>query len=107
MPLEIQNREIAVRFIPPNADAFIIMGVYSPASGSTTIKRNFIDQVFKTRSALQNQHNCNIIVGGDFNSTVGHLERNMKDYNNKFSVPDKLARDISIQHVKVWIHTSF
>ena len=77
MPAEIQNRTIAVQFLPPNAAPFIILGVYAPASGSTAIKRNFINKVFETRTALQQLHNCNIIIGGDFNSTVGHLERSI------------------------------
>ena len=95
MPLEIQNRTIAVRFTPPNADAFIIMGIYAPASGNTALKRNFIDKVFETRSKLQHDYNCKIIIGGDFNSTIGTLERHMRDFKNATYKADSMAKAIS------------
>ena len=95
MPYEIQNRTIAVRFTPPNADAFIIMGVYALASGNIALKRNFIDKVFETRSSLQRHFNCNIIIGGDFNSTVGHLESCMHDFKNATFIADSIAKAIS------------
>ncbi len=95
MPPEIQNRTIAVRFLPPNADAFIILGIYAPASGTTAIKRNFINQVFETRTLLQQKFKCNIIIGGDFNSTIGHLERNMRDFVCAKFKPNSVAKLIS------------
>ena len=95
MPAEIQNRTIAVQFLPPNAAPFIILGVYAPASGSTAMKRNFINKVFETRAALQQLYNCNIIIGGDFNSTVGHLERSMRDFRTTTFKPDSIANIIS------------
>ena len=95
MPIEIQNRSIAIKFTPPNAEAFIIFGIYAPASGTTDFKRNFINNVFKTRSNLQHQHKCNIIIGGDFNSTVGHLENNMRDYKHATFKPNTISRLIS------------
>ena len=96
LPTEIQNRAIAIRFLPPNADHFIVMGIYAPASGTSAIKRNFINQIFQARSNLQLQYNCNIIIGGDFNSTIGHLENNMRDFkNSSFNKPDSIAKLIS------------
>ena len=96
LPTEIQNRAIAIRFLPPNADHFIVLGVYAPASGTQAIKRNFINQIFQARSSLQQLYNCNIIIGGDFNSTIGHLENNMRDFkNSSFNKPDTIARLIS------------
>ena len=96
LPPAIQNRTIAIRFTPPNAEAFIILGIYAPASGTVVIKRSFIDHVFATRSNLQQQYNCNIIMGGDFNSSIGHLESCMRDYRHliKFK-PDSIANAIS------------
>ena len=96
LPSEIQNRAIAIRFLPPNADHFIVMGVYAPASGTVAIKRNFINQIFQARSSLQQLFNCNIIIGGDFNSTIGHLENNMRDFrNSSFNKPNSIAKLIS------------
>ena len=95
MPLDIQNRSIAIKFTPPNVAAFIIMGIYVPASGAETRKRAFLNKIFAARSMLQAQHNCNIIMGGDFNSTVAHLIRNMWDYKFANFKPDATSRLIS------------
>ena len=95
MPSEIQNRTIAVRFTPPNAEAVIIMGIYAHASGNTATKRDFFNKVFETRTSLQHQFNCNIIIGGDFNSTIGHLHSYMHDFKNATLIPDSIAKAIS------------
>jgi hypothetical protein len=44
---------------------------------------------------LQQQFQCNIILGGDFNSTVGHLEKSMNDFKNTTFKPDSIANHIS------------
>ena len=95
MPPGIQNRTIAIRFTPTNAKAFIIMGIYAPASGNTALKRNFFNMVFETRTSLQRHFNCNIIIAGDFNSTIGHLESCMYDFKNATLIADSIAKDIS------------
>ena len=42
---------------------------------------------------LQQQFQCNIIISGDFNSTIGHLERNMRDsVKNAKIKPDSIAK---------------
>ena len=45
------------------------MEIYAHASGNNALKRDFFDKVFETRTSLQHQFNCNIIIGGDFNTT--------------------------------------
>jgi len=97
LPPRIQNRAIAVRFKPPDYENFIILGVYAPASGNMAIKRNFIDQIFATRAILQGEYNCNVIIGGDFNSTVAHLENNMRDYKNTNFRSNSIAKTISVR----------
>ena len=95
LPFEIQNRAIAVRFTPPNAEAVIVMGIYAHASGNTATKRDFFNKVFETRTSLQHQFKCNIIIGGDFNSTIGHLHSYMHDFKNATLIPDSTAKAIS------------
>ena len=41
LPPVIQNRTNAVRFTPPKAKDFTIMGIYAPASGNTAFKTVF------------------------------------------------------------------
>ena len=95
LPSCIQNRAIAVRFKPPNHENFIIMGVYAPASGNTAKKINFIYKNFETRAILQREYNCKFIIGGDFNSTIGHLESYMRDYKNANFKPNSISKTIS------------
>ena len=111
---DLKSRVIAVHFkqrttlttvlssaLPPNtirqvAHSFIIMGIYAPASGTVGEKRTFIENVFSTRARLQEENKCKVIMAGDFNSTIGHLDSFMRDFESDSTTPNTISKCISL-----------
>ena len=58
------------------------MGVYAPATGTIPEKKSFLELVFSTREHLQKVNACKVIMGGDFNSTIGSLDPYMRDFES-------------------------
>lgn len=106
VPIELQSRVIAVHFKQSTntADAsmgqlhsFIIMGVYAPATGTIPEKKSFLELVFNTREHLQKVNACKVIMGGDFNCTIGSLDPYMRDFESNIPhVPNAMSKHISL-----------
>ncbi len=109
---DLSSRVLAVHFkqqeIPNSAalpalshntksHSFIIMGIYAPATATIPEKRCFFDLVFNTRTRLQDENNCEVILAGDFNTTIGSLDACMRDFDSDYQIPSSISKHISVQ----------
>ena len=95
---EIPNSAASPAFLQnTKSHSFIILGIYAPATATVPEKKRFFDLVFSTRTRLQDENKCEVILAGDFNTTIGSLDGYMRDFECDYQNPSSISKHISAQ----------